>query len=285
MTLLVFTAYATGMLVLLLGAACSLSYLRESPNNAELLNGAYRLTTIAAGLLVAMALLRTIQWQQVPFTTPTDSLSLLVMFSLLAIVIQLGSDPSQRALLCFYLPPLSLIGALSGVAAWPALAQPPRPLSDALLTAHVGLVFLALALFVVAGLNSVAYAFQAHRLKHRNTTGIFQKLPSLETLDRNLFRLVKIGYPTYTATLIVGGFWVWYEGQNLSPTWWLSPKIFMAFAMLGFYAFTFHARAAGRLRGAKLAHIVCGGTGILLSVYVTLALLRVLNYNFYGDAG
>ena len=88
-----------------------------------------------------------------------------------------------------------------------------------------------------------------------------------------------------TATLVVGGFWVWYEGQNLSPTWWLSPKIFMAVAMLVFYAFTFHARAAGRLRGPKLAHIVCYGTGTLIGIYLVLALLDVLNYNFYGDAG
>lgn len=285
MTTLVYTTYFSGMASLLLGAAGSIGYLRADRGNANWLNGAHRFAALSMVLLLLMVILRTLQWRLVPFTTAADSLCLLVLFSLGTIIVQLGTDPAHRPLLCFYLPPLAAIGALSLFVAMRDLSLAPEPLSGALLTVHVGLVFLAFAMFVVAGLNSVAYAFQANRLKHRNTTGLFQKLPSLESLDRDLFRLIRIGYPTYAATLVVGGFWVWYEGDTLSPTWWLSPKIFMALAMLAFYAFTYHARAAGRLRGPKLAHIVCYGTGILLAIYLTLALFDVLNKNFYGATG
>lgn len=285
MTILVYITHFLGNILLIGSAGAALAYLRVDQGNAQWLNGAYRSALVAMFALLATILFRTVQWHLVPFTTAADSLCLLAFFSLLTILVQLGHDRSHRALLCFYLPPLALVAALSMYMAVPALSTAPRPLSGALLTAHVGLVFLAFALFFVAGINSVAYAFQAQRLKHRLTTGLFQMLPSLESLDRDLFRLIKIGYPAFAITLVVGGFWVWYEGQNLSPTWWLSPKIFMAVAMLVFYAFTFHARAAGRLRGPKLAHIVCYGTGTLIGIYLVLALLNVLNYNFYGVAG
>jgi ABC-type uncharacterized transport system permease subunit len=285
MSILVYISHFLGNILLIGSAGAALAYLRVDQGNAQWLSGAYRSALVAMLALLATIVFRTVQWHLVPFTTAADSLCLLAFFSLLTIFVQLGLDTSHRALLCFYLPPLALVGALSMYTAIPALSTAPRPLSGALLTAHVGLVFLAFALFFVAGINSVAYAFQAQRLKHRMTTGLFQKLPSLESLDRDLFRLIKIGYPAFAITLVVGGFWVWYEGQNLSPTWWLSPKIFMALAMLAFYAFTFHARAAGRLRGPKLAHLVCYGTGTLIGIYLVLALLDVLNYNFYGVAG
>lgn len=284
MTILVYSTFILGNLLLLCSAGVALCYLWLS-TNTRLLNVAFRGAVASTVLLILMIAIRTIQWQLVPFTTVTDSLCLFVMFSLLVVVLQLAAAPLHRALLCFYLPPLALIGVLSFFRAVPILSLPPKPLSGMLLTIHVGLVFLAFALFFLAGLNSVAYAFQAHRLKSCRSTGLFQKLPSLESLDKNLYQLIRIGYPTFVVTLVVGGFWVWYEGHQLSPTWWLSPKIFMAFAMLAFYAFSYHARAAGRLRGPKLAHLVCYGTGTLIGLYLVLALLEVLNYNFYGAPG
>ena len=284
LTALVYTTFILGNLLLFASAAVALGYLWMS-RNGNTLTLAYRLSFGALVALIASILVRTMQWQLVPFTTAADSLSLFTTLSLAVLIVQLALFANHRALLCFYLPALALIGGLSLFTAHPALSMAPKPLSGGLLIAHVGLVFLAFALFFLAGLNSVAYAFQAHRLKLRKTTGLFQRLPSLEALDKNLFQLIRAGYPTFMVTLVVGGFWVWYEGQQLSPTWWLSPKIGMAVAMLLFYAFSYHARAAGWLRGPKLAHIVCYGTGALIGLYLVLALVGALNYNFYEAAG
>lgn len=284
MSILVYSFFTIGNLLVLGSAAVALYYLWRSAD-PRVLNVAFRASAAAALAFIFMLACRSVQWGLVPLTTAADSISLMVMLALAVLTAQLWAAPAQRGLLCFYLPPLAIISALNLVTGFPALAEAPRPLSSMLLIIHVGLVFLAYALLALAGLNSVAYARQAQQLKHRNTTGIFQKLPSLEVLDKNLFQLIRIGYPTYVVTLIAGGFWVWYEGDNLGPTWWLSPKITMALAMLVFYAFTYHARAAGRLRGPKLAHIVCYGTGALIGVYLLLALFGVLNYNFYGEAG
>ena len=90
-------------------------------------------------------------------------------------------------------------------------------------------------------------------MKHRKTTGLFQKLPSLEPLDKNLFQLIRIGYPTYVFTLIAG-LLVWDEGDTLAHggfrrRWHGAGDVL-------FYAFAYHARSVGRLRGPKLAHSV-----------------------------
>jgi ABC-type uncharacterized transport system permease subunit len=284
MSSLVFICFTLGNLLAIVSAGVALVYLRENANQ-RLLTAAYWLAGGAFASLALMLALRTVQWGLVPLTTATDSISLMTVLALGILVIQMGVDPMQRGLLCFHLPLLGVISGLNLATGFSALAEAPRPLSSMLLIVHVGLVFLAYALLALAGVNSVAYARQAQLLKHRKTTGLFQKLPSLELLDKNLFQLIRIGYPTYVFTLIAGGFWVWYEGDTLSPTWWFSPKVGMALAMLVFYAFAYHARSAGRLRGPKLAHIVCYGTATLITLYLALALAGVLNYNFYGAAG
>lgn len=284
MATLVYSTFILGNTLLFASAAVAIGYLWLS-TNPRLLDLAFRGSAAAMTLLLLMFIVRTLQWGQVPFTTVADSLALFVTFSLVILVIQLAAAPPHRALLCFYLPPVALVGLLSVFRAFPTLAQSPDTPGGTLLAVHVGMVFLALALFFLAGLNSVAYAFQAHRLKHRNTTGLFQKLPSLEALDHNLFQLIRAGYPIFAVTFVVGGLWAWNERQLLSATWWFSPKVLVSTAMLAFYAFCFHARAAGRLRGPKLAHLVCNGTAALIGLYLILAMLDVFNYNFYGDAG
>lgn len=284
MTPLVYSLFILGNVLAIASAAVALGSLWLSADQ-RILNLAYRGSTAAAVAYAAMLGCRTAQWGLVPLTTMGDSLSLMVMLALAVLAIQLWAAPEQLGLLCFYLPPLAFIAGLNLIAGFSSLATAPRPMSSMLLIFHVGLVFLAYALLALAGVNSVAYARQAMLLKHRRTSGIFQRLPSLEVLDSNLFQLIRIGYPIYVITLIMGGFWVWYEGDNLGGNWWLSPKIIMAMAMLAFYAFTYHARAAGHLRGPKLAHFVCFGTGALIGAYLVLALFDVLNYNFYGVAG
>ncbi|MCF6285974.1 MAG: cytochrome c biogenesis protein CcsA [Candidatus Hydrogenedentes bacterium] len=283
-TAFVYATYILGIVLLFCSAGSVLLYMGAN-RNGNWLTVAYRLAVVALASLIVTGGLRAFQWKLVPYTTAVDSLCLFTTLSLAVIMVQLAVFSSHRALLCFYLPALSLIGVLSLFTAYPALSVAPKELSSGLLIAHVGLVFLAFALFFLAGLNGVAYVFQAHRLKHRKTTGLFQRLPSLDALDKNLFQLIRAGYPTFVVTLIVGGFWVWYEGDKLSPTWWISPKVAMSVPMLLFYAFTFHARAIGWLRGPKLAYLVCYGTAALIGFYLVLTLLGAQDHNFYGAAG
>ncbi|MBI2423931.1 MAG: cytochrome c biogenesis protein CcsA [Candidatus Hydrogenedentes bacterium] len=268
-----------GVLLHVFGAALIARYLWDT--KLTVLKVANTLAWGATACLIVALGVRWFQWQLLPLTGVTDAVSLLMIFSMGAAT-TVAWDTDRKAMLCFYLPPLATVGALTLLFSSRGLTSPPRELAGPLLVAHVGMVFLSMALLFVASLTSVAYTFQARRLKLRRTTGLFQKLPSLEELDRSLYQLIRMGYPIYVVTYLVGLFWAFYDNQLLSAAWWFSPKIVISGGILLFYAFSFHARARGLLRGPKLAYSVIFGVGLLLGTYLVLMMLEVVNYNFYG---
>ncbi len=269
----------------LTAAGAALIYL-AGPNHVRLLRFALLFATEAVVALTAAFVLRFVQWGTLPLTTGADSI---VLFNVLTTVtaIVVSRQDRFRALMSFYLPPialLALVSVLLVVRGDFATAPKTMEVSQTLLFFHVGLAFQAYALFFIASLTSAAYIFQTRRLKARKTTGLFQKLPSLEDLDRTLHVLVLVGYPMFVVTLIVGLLWARFASDNLSPTWWYSPKIALSFVMVVFYAASYHSRTRGLLRGPKLAYFVLIGFASLLGVYILLELLQLTNYNFWGAA-
>jgi ABC-type transport system involved in cytochrome c biogenesis permease subunit len=256
-------------------------YLR--PDNDRALDRAIRLAAAGAACLAATFLFRWLVWRLVPMTTVSDSINLLVLLSTL-VMLFLMQKRNVRALACFYLPPLAALCAVSAAVAHRYLFAAPREFPGLPLAIHVGLAFLAYAMFFLAGMTSAAYIFQSQRLKRRNPTGIFQQLPSLEQLHHTLSRLVSLGYPLFVVTLLLGGIWAHTERDLLGARWWLAPKIVMAFVMAAFCAVTHHSRRSGRLRGPKLAYLVFLGFILLLAAYLVLALMHLRTYNFWGAA-
>lgn len=276
------TFFVLGIGQLWASALGTLVYLRGANHQGALRFAAW--TSLGAGLCLAATLLaRFAQWHVVPLTTGSDSLMLFIVmaaFTSAAVVRQ----ARFRALLLFYAFPLAVLGTLCAVLARHDFLKAPSEInaSRSLLLMHVALAFQAYALFLIASLTSLAYVFQARRLKLRRTAGIFQKLPSLEDLDRTLYLLVLFGYPMFVITLLLGLVWAWINPNPLSETWWYSPKILLSALMVLFYAASFHSRSLGLLRGPKLAYFVFVGFAVLLGCYLILETLRMTNYNFWG---
>jgi ABC-type transport system involved in cytochrome c biogenesis permease subunit len=277
-----YMVFGLGVALLWLAALAALAYLYGA-NNLRLIRIAAMITWPALLLLAAAYVMRFVSLGAPPLTAPAD---LILLFVLMATTTAIAVSRQARfhALLVFYLPPLALMAGLCAALAVRGFGAAPssREISQALLVAHVGLVFQAFALFFIASLTSVAYVFQARRLKQRRTSGLFQKLPSLEDLDRTLHVLVLVGYPTFVATLLIGLAWARFVTDTLSPNWWFSPKIALSFVMVLFYAACFHSRSLGWLRGPKLAYFVFFGFSTLLGSYLLLAILQLFDFNFRG---
>lgn len=249
--------------------------------SARALTGAVWLAAAGALSLAAALGFRWAVWGLVPMTTLTDSISLLVAFSTAAMFVVMRK-PNLRPLAGFYLPPLAVLALVSASVAHQRLFEPPRALAGVPLLLHVGLAFLAYALFLLAAMTSAAYLVQSQRLKRRKPTGLTRYLPSLEQLDRTLSRLVTMGYPLFVLTLVLGGFWAHAQHELLGPRWWLAPKIVLSFALAVLYAVAYHRRRSGRLGGPKLAWLVFSGFAFVLAAYVVLTLLGLHTYNFWG---
>jgi ABC-type uncharacterized transport system permease subunit len=238
-------------------------------------------TALASALLVTTLVLRFLRWQLFPLSTSVDALSLFVLLS--ACTALFVSRGERRALLAIYLLPLAGLAIATGISGVSGLNERPKELTGALLLTHVGLVFFAFSLFFVASLTSFAYLDQARRLKRHAAGALFAKLPSLENLDRTLYRLIQIGYPVFVVALGLGMYWAWYENELLSSAWWMSPKVILSILMGAVYSICFHARRRGWLRGPKLATFVFVGVGLVLGVFVLLRVLELTNVNFYVD--
>jgi len=271
-------AFYTGSACFVAAGLMALRHLRG--NCGDTLKPAARVLLAGAALLLVTLVFRGVKWGMMPLTTTVDALSL---FGLLTAVIMVYVVRKENApaMLCFYAPPLAAACLINAAVAHDALHTSPRELQGLPLTLHVGTVFLAYALFFLASMTSAAYLFQAHRLKHRKTTGLFQRLPSLEQLDRTLWRLVRYGYPLFVATLALGFVWAWFDDQLLEARWWLAPKVIMSCAMVVFYGALFHLRRHGGLRGPKLSYLMLVGFVALLLAYFALDLLHLRDYNFW----
>lgn len=262
-------------------AAAAASLLHLAGRRA--LGAAYALTAAGAGLLALVFALRWMQWGLLPLTTLTDSLNVLVLSAGVIILILTRSE-AMRPLLAYYLPPLAPLCLAGAVAAPRSLHAAPRDLPELWLAVHVGLAFLAYALFFGASVTGLAYVVQTRRLKSPRLSGLLQRLPSLERLDRVLFRLIGYGYPFFLATVALGAVWAWRDSELLSASWWLSPKVFLSVATAVFYGMAFHSRRQGLLRGRKLAYFVCVGFAVLMAAYIALELTNLNTYNFWGAA-
>lgn len=264
-------------------AAAVVSAIYWRSGDPRILRPAQSLVWAANACLVIVFIARWKQWGLVPMTGLADSLNVFLFLST-SIMLAVQLREACQSLLAFYLPPVAIIALINALFGYQYLQEAPRTLNGILLAVHVGLVFLALALFLVASMTSVAYAFQAQNLKRNRTTGLFQKLPSLEQLDKTLYGMISVGYPVFVVTVVVGLVWAWFDRELLGDTWWLSPKIFLAMFMALVFAASFHSRQIGWLRGPKLAYLVFVGFTFLMATYLILELMKLGDYNFWGAA-
>lgn len=279
MALYLDTAYYLATALYLAAALCVFRFVRDTD---------HRCLNIMAGLIAAGALalaavfaMRLHLWQRLPLASMLDALNLFVLLSTVFILVVVYRNRIP-ALLCFYVPPLAGIMLANAIVAGQNLLSEPRLLRGVPLAVHVGLAFCAYSLFFIAAMTSLAYMFQARRLKGRRSGGLSSRLPSLEQLDQTLYRLVIMGYPLFVTTLLLGGFWAHVQRDLLAAHWWLAPKILFSFILAAFYAIAFHMRRRGRLCEPKLATVVFWGSATLLLLYVVMEMANLRSYNFWG---
>ncbi len=234
-------------------------------------------------LLLAVFVYRWWQFGAVPFTGMGDSLNLfLVLCTGIMLTVQRRAE--MRPLLVYYFPALAVMAIISGLVGPRYLSDAPKALNGLLLTVHVGLVFLSFALFFVASLTSAAYAAKAQKLKKLSTGGFTSRLPSLDLLDGTLYKLIAAGYISFVLTAALGLGWAFSARDLLGEYWYISPKIFLSFAMVALYAVCFHGRGLGLLRGPNLAYLVSFGFFSLLAIYLVMSTFQVGGAEFWGNA-
>ncbi len=144
------------------------------------------------------------------------------------------------------------------------------PWRGALLTTHISLSLFGTAAFALAALTGVFYLVQDSNLRQKKFGPMFQRLPSVDVLDKAGLRLILIGFPVYTLAIALGTLWAWDNARTL--------QLQYVFAMVAWliYAAILQARLTVGWRGRRAAVLTLVGLlgiGAVLSTYLVRSTL------------
>jgi ABC-type uncharacterized transport system permease subunit len=140
--------------------------------------------------------------------------------------------------------------------------------TSAILPVHVTVNLLGDALFSLAFAAAVAYLIQERQLKNKQFTGLFQRLPPLDALDKAEHRFLLAGFPLLTIGILTGTYWA--RRVELGGAADVA-RAALSYATWVCFAGVLSMRAAVGWRGRRAAYGTIAGFG--LSVIVLLIYL------------
>lgn len=127
--------------------------------------------------------------------------------------------------------------------------------------------------FALAAVASVMYILQEKQLRAKAFHLVYQRLPSLETLDNLAYKPVIYGFPLFSMAIVMGSIWA---SESWAVPWFREPKGLWSMVTWVIYAGYILGRSRGIWRGRKGAYIlVFGFATVLWNLFVVnMALTR-----------
>lgn len=198
-----------------------------------------------------------------PITNMQESLS---FFSLTIIgSFILFNRKYKVAVLGSFVAPPALLMLIASSALPTEVKQLPPILQSNWFWFHALLAFISYATFTIACGTGIMYLIQQHYLKKKRLGALFQKLPSLETLDDISYRCLSIGFPLLTVAMISGSIW---SEQAVGNYWNWDPKQTWSLITWFIYAALLHGRLTIGWRGRKAALLSILGFIVLLITFI-----------------
>ncbi len=178
--------------------------------------------------------------------------------------------------------PLALVLMVVGSAA-PKVVQEINPMLDSWwFPIHVTLAFSGNAVFTVAFVAGVMYLLQERMLKSKNFSGLYHRLPSLQTLDSINYKCLTIGFPLMTMGIVSGAVWA---NSAWGGYWRWDPKETWALITWFLYAALLHGRLSTGWRGRKAAIFAIIGFLCLLFTFFGVNLFLSGAHSFKALSG
>jgi cytochrome c-type biogenesis protein CcsB len=149
------------------------------------------------------------------------------------------------------------------------------------LPVHIGTAFVGNGFFAVTFVAAIMYLLQESQIKRKRLGTLYNRLPSLETLDSiNHFALI-CGFTFMTAGMITGAI---YAQVALGSYWRWDPKEVCSLMAWVFYAVLLHERLAVGWRGRRAALLSVFGFLVLVVAFVG-ANLWLSDYHSFRNMG
>jgi cytochrome c-type biogenesis protein CcsB len=247
----------------------TVSYLVYLYKPSEKLGKLSRLIIIAGfAVHILFTLDRYLEAGHTPITNLHESLSFFSM-SVVGVFLFFENRFKMIVLGSFVTPVALILMALSSI--FPTALAPLNPaLKSKWLVIHTVVAFLGYASFAVAFGAAIIYLIQEHFLKKKKLGGLFQKLPSIDTLDEINYRCLTFGFPLLTIAIISGAIWA----ETAWGTYWSwDPKETWALITWFVYAALLHGRLTTGWRGKRAAILAIFGFFVMLFTFLGVNLL------------
>lgn len=125
--------------------------------------------------------------------------------------------------------------------------------ADSLLRIHIGLAFVGFTAFAFASAVSAVYLVHERLLKAKSKHPLSRRLPPLQVLDRLALRGIIVGFPFYTAALLLGSVHAVQLSGDIKPAYIFSGISWLIFGGI------LQARLVAGWRGRRAAWLTLAG--------------------------
>ncbi|MBI5483959.1 MAG: cytochrome c biogenesis protein CcsA, partial [Deltaproteobacteria bacterium] len=164
--------------------------------SALLANWAGRILTMGCTAHLLSTIHLASKMSYLPLTNMQESLS---FFSLAIVVGFIFFERRYKvSAIGSFIVPVALLMLIASSSLHAEARQLPPVLQSNWFWIHALLAFASYACFAIAAAVAIVYLIQRYFLKTRHFGALFQKLPSLETMDEISYRCLTVGFPLLT---------------------------------------------------------------------------------------
>ena len=167
--------------------------------------------------------------------------------------------------------PYATIILLCGISALGRDAGGAAPVQGPWLALHVLTAYAAYGVFTLASINAAVYLMQDSSLKHKRCGVVWERLPSLETLDHLMSRLVGLAFLLFSIAIVIGFILVYRNGGG--DEWFTDTKVGATVATWILLAVLVHMRASVDRHGRGVALVTVAGLACLLFTFIGVHLI------------
>jgi ABC-type uncharacterized transport system permease subunit len=268
------------LLYIVSGVAYAVHFARRDPGVGRTATMALLVAALAHTFVVGM---QTMELHHIPFASlPTVVSTFVWLLALSYLYLEITTE--ERTMGVFILPIVVALQTLSVLS--PGVENADPVLDSPWFWVHVASLLCAYASFALAGMLGLTYMLQFKEIKKKHLGYLYNRLPSLMTLDTMNSRAMTVGWVFLTIGVTVGVIWtaqaraVAPNDPNLRAMSLDDPKIFFAALTWVVYSFALFARTRLGWTGRRAAWLSAVGFAIVLLNFLPIGYFVETSHTF-----
>jgi ABC-type transport system involved in cytochrome c biogenesis permease subunit len=139
---------------------------------------------------------------------------------------------------------------------------------------HIPLLIISYVLLLAAAAVGLVFIVQERRIKRHQSLAVTSRLPSLDTMEHFIYRMIFWAFPLLTWGILFGAHWAFLTRGRF---WGWDPTETFAFITWSIYAIYLALRWGRGWRGRRSTYLALAGFAIILMSLVALQFFSPLH--------